>query len=186
MIAFLRVDRRNAARVLAGGLLSIVLLTAGPPPSGAQAVAPMFDPLFLRPRQVGVLCLVEPERSAVLDADTLCERALTVLRARLRPERRDRVVRLSFNDERLVDPAVLTVTLHARIATPLSGGPAGSVVALAAGLLRNGMPPGHQILFPAAPQVAFTGPDGRAMLDAPLAALLGDIASALDGGPPWP
>lgn len=174
---------RTARRSIFGGLLLSLLLSAGAQPSGAQAFAPMMDPLFLRPRLVGVLCLVEPQDAAVLNAGILCEQAVTVLRARLRPERRERVVSLSFNDDRLVDPAVLTVTVHASVVNTPTLGP---VVALAAGLLRDGMPPGHQILFPAAPQVAFTGPDGRAALAAPLTALLSDIASALDTGPPWP
>ncbi len=135
--------------------------------SGATAMSPFL--FFRQVERVGLLCAVdaEPQRAGALAETTLCGLAETALTALLGPDGPPVAV-LGRNDERIADPAMLLVLVHAGL-QPRDAAGHGTVLALSAALQRVRTDVGTPPFFTAVPQavVAPDGVPGAGPLDGP-------------------
>lgn len=122
---------------------------------------------FQRVERVGVLCAVVVESAASFrgpEPAWLCGLATEELKALLGADG-PAVLTLAVNDERLGDPGLLVVLLHARTRTDPALADGGAVTALATTLYRGGPGAGAPPFFLAPPE-AVLAPRGEMPPDA--------------------
>lgn len=169
----------------AGGVLVLAMAGLSLTASGAAAMSPF--PFFQQVERVGLLCSVaaEPERAGLLEDAALCGLAAATL-TDLLGAGAPPVAVLGRNDERIADPAILLVLIHAtlRPETPAEQdgtAGAGTVLALSAALHRARTDVGAPPFFAAAPQavVAPRGPPDTGATVTALRRLLTGVARSL-------
>lgn len=141
----------------------------------ATAMSPVL--FFRQVERVGLLCAVAigPDAAAAApESGWLCSLAAAELADLLGPGAPP-VVTLAVNDERLADPALLVVLLHAHTRTDAA---AGAVTALSAALHRGRPDAGAPPFFIAPPEAVVGSPSAPPPADAVRAAVRRLLTSA--------
>jgi hypothetical protein len=136
-------------------LIGFIAMTA-PPPAEANTPIPFFRGI----QRVGLLCQFDSLDGAMgaVTAMEFCEFAQQRWADAFTAEPKIEVVLLRPNDERIVAPGMLVVSLHgvARAGGAELTAPGGSVLALALALYRRN-PPNDQLFGPAPEAVLLSG-----------------------------